>query len=607
VIGGASASAAIALTPWAGAAPGALAEDCSCTGNAGGSSSGYDPNADHTGSTLAFQGQANLPTPREQTVVLEEAPNNVWDSFNPFIPNGEVGAYGLPLVCRECLMYANFLTGEIRPWLATEYSYNADFTECTLKLNPAATWNDGKPFTAEDVAFSVQMLLDHPELNGAADTARDITSVAAADPQTAVFTLTKANSRFHYRFIAGISSDSFRVVPKHIWESQDPGTFKNNPPVFTGPYTLVEASSSKLYYLWEKAANYWNAAELDPKPQYLLVRQAASVDAAVQEFRNGNLDVAHAGGGGFDYLNQQVVEAEMGDKTSRFDFADPCPRGVFFNVESKSGLFATAEGRAAFNHLIDRETIAKTIWQPESEAATYPWANYDAWAAWATQSIMDGYDGSFDLEKAAAAFDALGATMDGDRRTFNGQPLSLDCITPVPTTGSEYTIAQSIANNAAEIGIEMNVRSLPGSAFGDTFAVGEYDLTSHWLCGMQFDPNQLYAQFHSRNYQPVGTRIDRGGDGARTRLQSPELDALIEELEAADPADEANRPTFDEALQLYMTELPAVPLIQTIYPLLFNTTYWTNWPTPENPYTVPATWWSHFLFSIGNIQPANAG
>lgn len=559
--------------------------------------------SDTTGNALSFQDSGNLPTPREQTVVIEEVAVNIWDSFNPYIPNGETGQYGIQQVGRECLFYANFLTGETRPWLATGYTYNADFSECTLSLNPAAQWNDGQPFVADDVVFSTDLLLNNPTLNGAADVIRDITSATAVDANTVLFALAIPSSRFHYRFVAGISSDAFKVVPKHIWETQDAGTFQNNPPVVTGPYTLVEASSSRLHYLWQKNPDYWNRAELDPVPEYFLVRQVASVDAAVQEFLAGNLDVAHQGAG-FDYLNQQVVESQV-EATSRFDFPDPCPRGVFFNVDSPSGLFATPEGRMAFNLLIDRETIASTIWQPPSRAASFPWADYESWQAWATESIVSQYDFTYDVAAAEALLDQIGATLDGDVRTLNGQPILLTCITPVATTGLEYQIAQNIANSVAEVGIDMQVSAMPGSAFGDAFSLGDYDLTSHWLCGMQFDPNQLYNQFHSQYYQPVGTAVTQGGDGSRTRFQSPELDALIDELQAADPADPAVRPTFDEALDVYMANSPAVPLIQTIYPLLFSTQTWTGWPTPENPYTIPAPWWSHFLFAIGNVQPAN--
>jgi peptide/nickel transport system substrate-binding protein len=61
--------------------------------------------------------EANIPTSREQTFIFEMAQTAVYDSFNPFIPNGEAWNYGFNQTCRECLFYANFVTGEIIPWL----------------------------------------------------------------------------------------------------------------------------------------------------------------------------------------------------------------------------------------------------------------------------------------------------------------------------------------------------------------------------------------------------------------------------------------------------------------------------------------------------------
>lgn len=554
---------------------------------------------------LRLQGSANLPTPREQTVVMVESPNNVWDSFNPYIPNGWNGAYGSVQTSRECQFYANYLTGEVRPWLAREYTYNPDFTQVTLKVTPGVTWSDGRPYTSDDILFTQQMLLENPQLNGALDP-EVITRVEAPDPETVVWTLAKPDTRFHYRFVAGTGEDGFRVMPRHIWEGQDPGTFTFNPPVQTGPYVLEESSVSQLYQLWRKNPNYWNKANLDPRPEYVIYIQGGPVDTQVQDFLAGNQDMAHQGAG-FDYLNQQVVETQT-ENTSRFDFPDPCPRGSYFNVESPTGLFQTAEGRRAVSMLMDRDLIASTIWQPPSRPATMPWADYEAWTPWAPEEILSKHEVyTYNVDRANQLLDGLGSTRDGDTRTLNGQPLQLDCITPVPTSNIEYQIGNNFATTFKEAGIQLNVRSLPGSAFGDAFSTGQYDMTSHWHCGMQFDPNQLYGGYHSDNYFPVGERSNRGGDQGSTRLRNPEFDALIDKLEVSDPTDPAARPAFDQALDMYLTLAPAVPICQTIYPMMFNTTYWTGWPTAENPYTVPATWWSHFLFAIGNLQPASGG
>jgi peptide/nickel transport system substrate-binding protein len=542
---------------------------------------------------------SGLPTPREQTVVIEERPTNIWDSFNPFIPNGEVGAFGLGIVCREYLFYANFLTGEVTPWTAESYEYNDDFTQATLRLNPNVTWSDGEPFTAHDVVFTQQILLDNPQLNGAGAVIRDVADVSAADDHTVVWDLTTSNPRFHYRFIAGISADGLRVVPQHIWEGEDPGTFKFNPPVQTGPYILNEASATLLYYLWEKNPNYWNKANLDPTPQNVMYRQSSEVDASVQAFLDGDVDVPS-----IDYLNQVQIESQY-DQTARFDFPDPCPRGIYFNCASPNPLVSTPEGRWVLSHLIDREVIATTIWQPPSRPATYPWADYEAWKAWAPAEVMDQFDLTFSIDKANELLDAMGATeRDGDTRILNGTPLRLTMITPIEVTGLEYQIGSSFANTAKEAGIDIELKSLPGSAFGDAFQTGNYDLTIHWLCGMQFDPNQLFAGFHSRNYRPIGERAEN--DHASSRLQSPELDALVEQLDTIDVEAEASKSVFNDALTVFMQELPAVAPIQTVFPLFYNTAYWTGWPSAENPYTIPAHWWGQFLFAIGNLKPTGS-
>src|SRR5215217_811717 len=94
--------------------------------------------------------QANIPTPRNETVIISQTANNIWDSFNPFIPNGEQPHYGLHQSCRESLFYVNFEKGEVINWLAQKYAYNPDFTEFTLSLTPGVTWNDGQPYTADD-------------------------------------------------------------------------------------------------------------------------------------------------------------------------------------------------------------------------------------------------------------------------------------------------------------------------------------------------------------------------------------------------------------------------------------------------------------------------
>ena len=445
----------------------------------------------------ARQGSANIPTPREQTVVLSQSINQVWDSFNPYIPNGEAYQYGVNQLCREGMFYVNFVQGEIINHLATGYTYNPEFTEFTLNLTPEANWSDGQPFSADDVVYSVELLKANSNFRGSAEMIEFVDTVVATDPKTVTFTLTKAQPRFHYNFTIGIVNEPVRIVPKHVWEGQDAGTFKNNPPIYTGPYVLNQANPDQFMQVWEKAPTYWNSANMDPAPQFVIFRQRLEPDAEAQEFANGNVDVPS-----LPYLNMQAVRGQF-DNWLELQFNDPCPRGIWLNNDAPSGLFKTAEGRQAISFLLDRETIGNTIWQPASKPAMYPWAEWGIHDRWTNEDIRSQFPFEYNLERAAELLDAAGATLNGDRRQMNGEDLNLTIITPVQVGDPEYQIATLLASALDEVGISAEVQPLPGTGHPDAFQLGEYDISSHWLCGVALDPNQLYAKFLTADYKPV--------------------------------------------------------------------------------------------------------
>jgi peptide/nickel transport system substrate-binding protein len=539
--------------------------------------------------------QANIPTPRNQTVIVDQTANNIWDSFNPFIPNGMQPHYGLHQTCRECLFYVNFEKGEVIPWLAQKYEYNPDFTQFTLTLTPNVTWNDGQPFSADDVVYTLNLLKENANYNGADQVRAYVASVTAADPLTVVVALSEPNPRFHYLFMAGIYDEVIKTVPKHVWENQDAGSFTNNPPVFTGPYVLDQILPDLFMYVWKKNPNYWNKANFDPKPGYFIVRTALPEDAEVQEFTRGNADVP-----GINYLSMQAIQGSYKD-WFEFDFSDPCPRGIWLNQDSPSGLFATKEGRWAISSLLDRETIANTIWQPASIPAEYPWANWGMHDRWANSDIKAEYPFTFDPAKAEQLLDQIGATKSGDKRQLNGKNIALTCITPTNAGDPEYQIATLLAQEAEKVGIDIEVKTLLSTAMWDAYELGDYDLTSHWLCGVALDPAQLYGKFLTRQYKPIGERAVH--DNNETRTQIPELNDVTLQLEKVNPDDPANKPVFDQGLEAYLANLPAMPSIQTIYPFAFGTSYWTGWPTNDNKYNIAANWWAQFLFVIGQLQP----
>jgi hypothetical protein len=61
---------------------------------------------------------------------------------------------------------------------------------------------------------------------------------------------------------------------------------------------------------------------------------------------------------------------------------------------------------------------------------------------------------------------------------------------------------------------------------------------------------------------------------------------------------------YHSAAEIWVSELPAIPLLQRYLFTPFNTTYWTNWPNEKNPYTVPTSWHRSTGVVVRTLQPA---
>lgn len=548
-------------------------------------------------SSKSQQSQSLSPTPRNQTVIVDQAPQfAVFDSFNPFIPNGQEYETGFGQICKEFLFYYNLISGEIKPWLATSWKYNADYTQMTLSLNPKAHWNDGKAFTSKDVVFTMNMLLKNNALIGSSLYTPYVKSISAPDDQTVVFDLKIANSRFHYPFICSIVAGQ-EIVPEHIWSNQNPMTFKAAPPVWTGPYKLEKTIPSQFMYVWKKDPNYWNKDELDPKPEYVVYRTAPSTDSEVEEFKRAQVDVP-----AFDYQHATVLKNTYSNIEIEQKFRDPCPRAITINCDPSKGLLSDPRMHWAISYLLDRKTLGSTVWYVPTPPAQYPWADYPANDKWSDPSVIAKYPLIYDPAKAEALLDQMGAKKGSNgKRTYKGQPLQYEIMTSAKVGDPEYINGQKLAAELNKVGVGATIRFYENSVWTNKFNNGQFDITTYYLCGEVFDPGQLYSQFEIRNSKPINQDASVGGNIPRAMYKN--LDKIATTLDNTDPTNSANKPLFSDALDIYYQDMPTIPLYQTTYPTVFNTSYWTNWPSDDNLYQVPSNWWGQFLFVIGSLKP----
>src|SRR6188474_3147744 len=83
------------------------------------------------------------------------------ESNNPYLGDSSAAKYAYRMVMFEPLALVN-PTGDLgtTPWLAESVTWNDDFTQLTAVARSGVKWSDGEDFTADDIAFSFNQVLD---------------------------------------------------------------------------------------------------------------------------------------------------------------------------------------------------------------------------------------------------------------------------------------------------------------------------------------------------------------------------------------------------------------------------------------------------------------
>src|SRR5262249_55093231 len=171
-----------------------------------------------------------------------------FNPFNPAVNSLSVGPVYEPLV------YVNALKNQATtPMLASDYKWSDDKKSLTFTIRDGVKWNDGQPFSADDVVFTFNLLKQYPALDLSALWSSGLTGVSATGSDV---TLTfSAPSQPYFYYVASLTP----MVPKHIWSSgdaaKDPVQFQDGTPVGTGPFTVNPCNANLITYTAN--TSYW--------------------------------------------------------------------------------------------------------------------------------------------------------------------------------------------------------------------------------------------------------------------------------------------------------------------------------------------------------------
>ncbi len=553
---------------------------------------------------------------REDTVIFDidasAIPNP--QNFNPLIP-GTNRNQGAHQAMWEPLFILNYETGEIQPWVGTSFDHNDAQDVWTLHIRDGVTWSDGVPFTADDVVFSIQMLLDDDTstLSHAADMQQWVSSVEKTDDLTVVFNLKAPNPRFQLDYFSVKLWGDLIILPKHVWEGQDPFTFTfydeaKGWPIGTGPYKLTSAQPTQ--FVWDRDDNWWGAKagfhDL-PEPLRLIWVVAPSEDQKALLMSSHQLDSAmNLTLGAFQAIQAQNPNVEAWHADLPYAWADPCPRELELNTQNAP--WDDPNMRKAVSLLISRNRDVNIAYEGTTIPSRTMFVEYGAMDPYINAIVDAGYGINPDGDVAAgqALIEAAGYTKNGDGLyEKDGTVLSLNI--QVPNDTAEYTRSNNdIVEQLRDGGIDATSQPLTGATINDNRALGNFDGAWAWdTCGSINEPWRSMNYLTTNNFAEIGTRASFNNQRWNTDGAKAYTDIVnqIGELPLGDPQ------IVDLVVQAYKyvyDETPVIPLVQAEKLVPFDTTYWTNWPTAENNYNHPATWWESTHQIILNLHKAGS-
>lgn len=175
------------------------------------------------------------------------------------------------------------------PGLAKSWEVSPDGMEYTFKLNEGVKWHDGKPFTADDVVFSMTEML--PKTHGRARVilSKYLDSVEKIDDHTVRMKLKSSFPAFMIMFEPGFAP----MMPKHIYAGTDYMTNPaNQKPIGTGPFMFKEWKRGEHIKL-ERNPNYWKEGK--PYLDELIFNVIPDSASRAVAFEQGTVNVLRGG------------------------------------------------------------------------------------------------------------------------------------------------------------------------------------------------------------------------------------------------------------------------------------------------------------------------
>jgi len=368
-------------------------------------------------------------------------------------------------------------TQDLEPELAVSWKVSKDGRQISFRLRSGISFSDGTPFSAEDVAYTVQQLMDPALHSPTGDAFRSGTGSV----ETNVISRTQISIRFPAQ-VAGLDRlfDQVAILSEHSSKKEM---------AVLGPFMVADYKPGSSVLL-KRNPNYWKTDEQGRKLPYLdsiRLDIQPNRDVEMLRFKRGELDLINTLDS--EYFDKLAATAPqlVHDAGASLDSEQ-----LWFNEVAKAPIpaykknwFRSANFRRAISGAINRDDLSRVVYHGHAQPAVGPFSPANKF--WFNSKLKPQ---TYSPDAALKALQGDGFRLEnGVLKDKDGNEVVFSIITNAGSKPRER-MAVLIQEDLQKIGIHANVVTLDFPSLIERMTQSfDYEAIILGLTNVDLDPN----------------------------------------------------------------------------------------------------------------------